>query len=153
MRLDQATTRVTAANDADNVIYVVNFSDDISYTDPDFPTSGDGLFTVKDYPDEVFLNPNTFSTYDETQGDYWVGNITENDSTSYTRTVADSEINDRRTALTYCVNYAMDEIVDGGGGTNNTYTTNTTYSSWQNVQRTDNLLIIMLRLSMVIKRK
>lgn len=118
MRLDQATTRVTAANDADNVIYVVNFSDDISYTDPDFPTSGDGLFTVKDYPDEVFLNPNTFST-----------------------------------ALTYCVNYAMDEIVDGGGGTNNTYTTNTTYSSWQNVQRTDNLLIVMLRLSMVIKRK
>jgi hypothetical protein len=121
------------------------FKNNETYTDPDYPTTGNGLFTVKDYPDEVFLNPNTFSTYDEKEEDYWVGNFSDDDdSTLNTRAMAHFE-NDRRMALSYCTRYALRELtVDGdgggGGGCSDTYTTNTTYSDWTDVQRTNNLL-------------
>ncbi len=118
------------------------FKNKETYVDRDYPTTGDGLFTVEDYPDEVFLNPNTFSTYDETQDDHWVGNFFEEDSLPATRTMEAREYNDRRVVLSYCVDYAMNEVVEGGNGRThkNSYTTNITYSDWKDVQRTNNIL-------------
>lgn len=161
MKLENVATRAMAT-DAENVIYVANFSnnsgfavlaaddriqerviavadksnltkEDVdavasffknkeNYIDPDYPTTGNGLFTVGDYPDEVFLNPNTFSTYDETQDDNWVGNFSEEDSMPATRAIANPRYNHERIALSYCVDYAMDEIYTGSGRNNNSYT-------------------------------
>ena len=182
MKLEKVTTSAMAPNNAENVIYVANFSEEKgfavlaaddriqekviavadksnltkedvdavatffmnkeTYMDEDYPTTGAGLFTVEDYPDEVFLNPNTFSTYDETQDDNWVGNFSEEDSLPITRAVASSEYTNRRIALSYCVDYALDEVTIEGGSErlNNSYTTNTTYSDWKDVQRTKNIL-------------
>lgn len=179
MKLENVATRAMAT-DAENVIYVANFSDNSgfavlaaddriqerviavadksnltkedvdavasffknkeNYIDPDYPTTGNGLFTVGDYPDEVFLNPNTFSTYDETQDDNWVGNFSEEDSMPATRAIANPRYNHERIALSYCVDYAMDEIYTGSGSNNNSYTTNTTYTDWRDIKRTSNIL-------------
>ena len=115
------------------------FKNNENYVNPDYPTTGNGLFVVDDYPDEIFLNPNTFSTYDEVQGDNWVGNFSEEDSLPFTRAVARSEHYNRRIALSYCVNYAMDQIVTDGGGSSNS-SSHTTYSDWKDVQQTNNIL-------------
>lgn len=39
----------------------------------EYPLTGDGFFTVPQYPDEVFMNPNTVSLYDEKEEDTLVG--------------------------------------------------------------------------------
>lgn len=171
MRMDKTTTRAMTTENAENVIYVANFScdqgfavlaaddrikdkiiavtddgnitkEDIdavafllknndNYVDKNYPTTGNGLFTVKDYPGEVFLNPNTFSTYDESMADNWVGNFSEEDSLPVTRAMSFPEYNNRRIALSYCVDYAMDEVTSNTGGSSSSkksYTSNTTFS-------------------------
>ncbi len=183
MRLEKIATRAISTENAENVIYVANFSNDQgfavlaaddrinekiiavtdngnitkedidavatfinyndNYVDKDYPTTGDGLFTVKDYPNEVFLNPNTFSTYDDSTADNWVGNFSENDSLPVTRAISSPEYDIKRIALSYCIDYAMDDIASDTGGSSNSkksYTSNTTFSDWRDVQRTNNIL-------------
>lgn len=183
MRMDKTTTRAMTTENAENVIYVANFScdqgfavlaaddrikdkiiavtddgnitkEDIdavafllknndNYVDKNYPTTGNGLFTVKDYPGEVFLNPNTFSTYDESMADNWVGNFSEEDSLPVTRAMSFPEYNNRRIALSYCVDYAMDEVTSNTGGSSSSkksYISNTTFSDWKDAQRTNNIL-------------
>ncbi len=41
----------------------------------EYPISGPGFFTLPEYGDELFMNPNTVSLYDETVGDTLVGNF------------------------------------------------------------------------------
>lgn len=41
----------------------------------DYPTDGPGFFTLPQYGDELFMNPNTLSLYDESFGDTLVGNF------------------------------------------------------------------------------
>ncbi len=118
------------------------FKNEESYIDPSYPTTGEGLFTVKDYPSEVFLNPNTFSTYDESQNDNWVGNFSDNDSALNTRARTKCGTN---MCLSLCVNYIDDQMGragggGSGGGTCSTNKINTTYSDWKNILRTNNLL-------------
>lgn len=45
----------------------------------EYPQTGDGFFTVPDYPDEIFMNPNTVSLYDEAEDDVLVGNFSTDD--------------------------------------------------------------------------
>lgn len=45
----------------------------------EYPTSGPGFFTLPEYGDELFMNPNTVSLYDETVGDTLVGNFSLDD--------------------------------------------------------------------------
>lgn len=113
------------------------------YVDPRYPTTGKGLFSMADYPDEVFLNPNTFSTYDEAQDDYWVGNFLEDDDEPTTRAIANTEGQMEGFALLRCGNYVMDELAryeDGSNVSIPEHSTKTTYSQWVDVQRTENIL-------------
>ena len=91
------------------------FKNNEKYIDKVYPTTGDGIFTVKDYPDESFLNPNTFSTYDSSMSDNWVGNFSEDDGQSVTRVSRDPESGKRKSILTYCAYYARDEVHKGNG--------------------------------------
>ena len=148
---DRIKEKVIAVADKSNlskadVAAVVSFlKNKETYIDSNYPTTGNGLFTAKDYPDEVFLNPNTFSTYDETQNDNWVGNFSDNDNTTNTRAVVNSEFesnNDIRMPLAFCSVYAMDQLMEGGGvgGIYIDDNVSTTYSDWKDIQRTNNLL-------------
>lgn len=99
------------------------------------------LFTVKEYPDEVFLNPNTFSTYDETVDDNWVGNFSVEDSLPATRAMHASPDKQKNIILTHCSRYASTEMTMGGGNSRrDNYTTETEYSDWNNVLCTKNIL-------------
>jgi len=40
-----------------------------------FPITGDGIIIEEDYPNEVFMNPNTFNHYDANANDYYVGDF------------------------------------------------------------------------------
>lgn len=114
------------------------FKNNENYINKVYPTTGDGLFTVKDYPDESFLNPNTFSTYDASMSDNWVGNFSEEDNQSVTR-AGRPEDDKRRAILTYCAYYARDEVHNGNGNgsdPNDSYTRNTTISDWKDIKQT-----------------
>ena len=41
----------------------------------DYPQTGDGFYTTDEYPDEIFMNPNTVSLYDENEDDYLIGDF------------------------------------------------------------------------------
>lgn len=118
------------------------FKNNENYINKVYPTTGDGLFTVKDYPDESFLNPNTFSTYDASMSDNWVGNFREEDNQSVTR-AGRPEDDSRKSILTYCAYYARDEVHNGNGSgadPNDSYTRNTTISDWKDIKQTNNIL-------------
>lgn len=118
------------------------FKNNENYINKVYPTTGDGLFTVKDYPDESFLNPNTFSTYDASMSDNWVGNFREEDNQSVTR-AGRTEDDSRKSILTYCAYYARDEVHNGNGSgsdPNDSYTRNTTISDWKDIKQTNNIL-------------
>lgn len=118
------------------------FKNNENYINKVYPTTGDGLFTVKDYPDEAFLNPNTFSTYDASMSDNWVGNFREDDDQSVTR-AGRPEDDRRKSILTYCAYYARDEVHNGDGSgadPNDSYTRNTTISDWKDIKQTNNIL-------------
>lgn len=118
------------------------FKNNENYINKVYPTTGDGLFTVKDYPDESFLNPNTFSTYDASMDDNWVGNFREEDNQSVTR-AGRPEDDSRKSILTYCAYYARDEVHNGNGSgsdPNDSYTRNTTISDWKDIKQTNNIL-------------
>lgn len=119
------------------------FKNNEKYIDKVYPTTGDGIFTVKDYPDESFLNPNTFSTYDSSMSDNWVGNFSEDDGQSVTRVSRDPESGKRKSILTYCAYYARDEVHKGNGsgvGPKDSYTSSTTLSDWKDIKQTNNIL-------------
>lgn len=123
----------------------------------DYPTTGDGLISVAEYPDEKFLNPNTFNPYDSISNDSWVGdfsedNIDEEDengnlinNTVETRAAGQTQTSEcNRKVMAMCLKYAVNEITDretgGGGGTGSSTRTKTDYGEWTDVTKTGNIL-------------
>lgn len=107
-----------------------------------YPLTGDGFFTVNDYPDEVFMNPNTVSLYDPDEDDSLVGNFDETDDEDITRAMAANstsiEGNRGRMVGAMCLAYTMEQIIiddDGriGGGNSSSRTEVTTAWSTEKI--------------------
>ena len=81
-----------------------------------YPLTGDGFYTVPEYPGEVFMNPNTVSLYDEKEKDTYVGNFSLDDEESYVygglkayqRAPTLDEI--ERMGLGECAGYASNQV-------------------------------------------
>ncbi|MDY5632560.1 MAG: C10 family peptidase [Bacteroidaceae bacterium] len=124
------------------------FTNKEDYIDQRYPTTGNGLYTIEDYPNELFLNPNTFSAYDETQNDYWIGLFSKKDHEPTTRAIANTEGGIEEFALLRCGDYAWNELAryeDGSNVSVSEYSTTTTYSDWVDVQQTNNILSAYVR--------
>lgn len=88
----------------------------------DYPTEGEGFFTVPDYPDELFMNPNTVDLSIPEENDTLVGNFNEEDDETETR--SGGKVNSGSPAeyiLSLCVSYAKAQVMSsevplGGGG-------------------------------------
>ena len=113
----------------------------------DFPLTGEGFFTVDEYPDEIFMNPNTVSLYDEKLGDDLVGNFSldntgaedENGNPILTRSLCKNpDDHPGRIVSSLCLSYAIDRIDSyggGGGGSGSGSTkTETSTTAWSNVK-------------------
>lgn len=84
----------------------------------DYPTTGPGFFTLPEYGDEVFMNPNTVNLYDATENDTLVGNFSLDDIgaedemgnliTEDSNGPSDPEI----ISSSLCIAYAMNGIND-----------------------------------------
>lgn len=121
----------------------------------DYPKTGNGFFTTPETGDELFLNPNTVSLYDDTVQDTFVGNFSlddigaeDEDGNLISENLDIAQTPEMLTSA-LCVSYAINEIKDydrlqhfqtvtddlyiggGGGGGNNTSTrTETINSNW-----------------------
>jgi len=74
-----------------------------------YPTTGPGIIEGEDGGGEKYLNPNTFSLYDETEGDAYVGDFVEPDNDSLT--IAKLSGN-RKTLNKLAINYSLQSIRD-----------------------------------------
>lgn len=123
----------------------------------DYPTTGDGLISIPEYPNEKFLNPNTFNPYDSVSNDSWIGDFSEDNigEEDENGNLIDNAAGTRATSLTQasacnrkvmamCLSYAVDEVfgyeTGGGGGGSNFTSTRTTYGSWTDVIKRGNIL-------------
>lgn len=118
-----------------------------------YPTTGPGFFTTPETGDELFINPNTVSLYDETVNDTFVGNFSLDDIDAedeyLTRGINNTEIPSTPELITssLCVSYATNEINEydhqehlllkqddeasgGGGGSSSMSRTETEISAW-----------------------
>lgn len=77
-----------------------------------YPMTGPGFFTMEETGDELFMNPNTVSLYDETRDDTLVGNFdpdAEDESDAQnTQNVTENSV--KKLTSNLCVNYAINEI-------------------------------------------
>lgn len=80
-RIEEKVIAVTDEGSLDDVtVYsAMELANSERVTLDDYPTSGPGFFTLPEYGDELFMNPNTVSLYDETVGDTLVGNFSSDD--------------------------------------------------------------------------
>lgn len=112
-----------------------------------YPLTGDGFFTVDEYPGELFMNPNTVSLYVPEENDTLVGNFDETDDEDVTRANPDSPEGLRgRMVGALCLAYTIDHIIDddgriiGGGGGGGSSTRTETLESWATEKFTPSLL-------------
>lgn len=84
-----------------------------------YPTTGAGIFTTKETGDELFINPNTISLYDENVGDTFVGNLRLDDiniedengvPVKSTTPNIEQGFKPELISTTLCVSYAVNEI-------------------------------------------
>jgi Peptidase C10 family. len=125
----------------------------------EYPTTGAGFFKTPETGDELFMNPNTVSLYDETKNDSFVGNFSLDDIGAEDENgnpIEPSQVNTELSSTpelvtsSLCVSYALNEIrrfekreyfepvqddmiIDGGGssaGVSSTTRTETSTSAW-----------------------
>lgn len=132
---------------------------------PGYPTTGPGFVTYPEYGDEVFMNPNTVSMYNEAVNDTLVGNFCFDDIGAVDESGNPVQATENTTSpelltTSLIVTYAMDEVTDNnkpgyrhfqrvdnnnvrvedGGGISNQIRYEYTYSDWSNKKRTSNIL-------------
>lgn len=78
-----------------------------------YPMSGDAFMVHPDYPDEIFLNPNTFNFYDSQHNDAYVGDFRISDSQNDT---TDIDLSSESFIGKLCVAFALDEVGGQVGG-------------------------------------
>lgn len=150
---DQGSLNANQLND--NSEYQTEESDRPFYEG--YPTTGPGFFTLPEYGDELFMNPNTVNLEIEGEGTL-VGNFNEDDDGFSIQPFPTSE----QLPTSLCIDYALNEINNyddnqsdpngnsfiirdwddntKGGGSGNRGRVETTYSKWNNIKLTSNLL-------------
>lgn len=109
---------------ADNAMSVSRSIDRKYY--PGYPTTGDGFFTLSEYPDEIFLNPNTVDLFDPYIDDTLVGDYTHDTDVPDTKEdifnpgvsyIDPSNPGPRHGSFLggLCMTYALDGMNGGGG--------------------------------------
>lgn len=87
----------------------IMLQDTTRYIDPNYPSTGPALFTVPEYGDELFLNPNTFSPYDDELQDTIVGNyanINQINPEEYNNN------NSQQYTASICAEFAVDRVLN-----------------------------------------
>lgn len=90
----------------------------------DYPLTGDGFFTVPEYPDELFINPNTVDLYDQEVDDALVGDFStddvgeEDEDGNLLAATNKSELIDdggdgEVLGVAMCLNYARKQVANG----------------------------------------
>lgn len=127
-----------------------------------YPTTGPGFYTTPETGNEIFMNPNTVTLYDETVGDTLVGNFLLDDIGSETDEIiitplqspANNSYDSGILTSSLCVSYAMNEISNveslrndiiggdygGGGGSTPRQWTKDVYTSWTTVESVSPML-------------
>lgn len=84
-----------------------------------YPTTGPGFFTVPEFGDEIFLNPNTVELYDATRDDTLVGNFSDDDEGAedengnpIKQPAEKSDISDDLFPASLCMTYAISSVDD-----------------------------------------
>ena len=88
-------------------------------TNASYPSTGEGFYTMDEYPGEVFMNPNTASLYIEAENDTLVGNfgfdrIGDEEDINLTRTGNWEASEDDIPASvigSLCLSYAIEEVM------------------------------------------
>ena len=89
------------------------------YIIEDYPLTGEGFYTTPETGDEVFMNPNTVSLYDETANDTYVGNFNIDDTGALDdngniiepiQSGLELKSTPELVTSSLCVNYAINEI-------------------------------------------
>lgn len=75
-----------------------------------YPKTGPGFFTTPETGDEIFMNPNTVSLYDETEQDTLVGNFSLDEDVT-TRSITNTPAPEL-VVSSLCVSYAVNRIRD-----------------------------------------
>ncbi len=123
----------------------------------EYPLTGDGFFSVSEYPDEIFMNPNTVSLYDEDEDDTLVGNfstdnIGEEDEDGNLVESANKSIQtqaeDPNIGLGLCLTYAKkrvlltpDNLDDGSGSAAPSTKTEKSYTDWEDTGKKSKKLL------------
>lgn len=142
---DRIEEKVLAIVDSTNlseeeIEEAASFSNDEKYIDPNYPMDGPGVFTMDEYPGETFLNPNTFSPYNEELDDYLIGDYSDESDSLSTRAVSTGP-NSKNLALRISIDYAIDDVNDSPrGDSNNGYYSVVTYTDWCNNKVSKKLL-------------
>ncbi len=113
---DRIPERIIAIGDNGTLnqgLFEKNLIDEDRPVYSNYPTSGPGFFKVPEYPEELFINPNTVNLYDASVDDTLVGNFDENEV--YEKNLPNSTQSDDSNGqyiASLCMNYASSEIVD-----------------------------------------
>ncbi len=143
--LSKSATTAAITNSGDRVIL------------EEYPLTGDGFFTLPEYPDEIFMNPNTVSLYDEDEDDTLVGNfslddIGEEDEDGNVLIASNKSLqvqqDDPNIGLNLCLDYAkkrvllsQDKLSDGSESTGPSIRTERNCTEWrENGDKSDKIL-------------
>lgn len=128
----------------------------------EYPLNGDGFITLPEYPNEIFMNPNTVSLYDNIEDDTFVGyyraddNGEESESNATNNKSSNLNNDDTNLCLTLCLDYAQREIEsrsvrtdvldeNGNGGSSNRSKTIETATNWTSTYTTPKNLLSNFR--------
>lgn len=102
------------------VTEAIRYADEMRPIVSGYPTTGPGFFTMDDTDDEIFMNPNTVSLYDNEEDDTLVGNFEiENDSTNNEFSNSNRIETDPQTFASYlCIRYINKKISHDNGRVN-----------------------------------
>lgn len=133
------------------------------YIIEDYPLTGEGFYTTPETGDEVFMNPNTVSLYDETANDTYVGNFNIDDTGALDdngniiepiQSGLELKSTPELVTSSLCVNYAINEIREYervetmqpivttpiGGGNSSSTRTEVTATNWSVKQQVTPIL-------------
>ncbi|MCM1138903.1 MAG: Spi family protease inhibitor [Duncaniella sp.] len=96
--------------------------EDIRHIFDNYPTTEPGFFTIDGCGDELFMNPNTVSLYDENEDDTLIGDFDEDDDTGAEDENGNPILTNQsdKSLMEYiaglCIDYAINEINGDGNG-------------------------------------
>lgn len=123
----------------------------------EYPLTGEGFFSVPEYPDEIFINPNTVSLYDEDEDDTLVGNFSTDDIgeededgnlVESTNKSIQTQAEDPNIGLGLCLTYAKKRVLltpnkldDGASSAAPSTKTEKSHTGWKDTGNKSDILL------------